>query len=142
MHKNFTNNVKITVAIVLLLISVRQLAAGLVDKQILQRQIFVQDTIPAKKPNVNSPVKKDISDTTNNNNDSVKVAKIDTLLLSKDSLDAPVKYVASDSGVLKLKSREFLLYGKADVKYKDIELEAATIAVSYTHLTLPTNREV
>jgi len=48
-------------------------------------------------------------------------------LLSKDSLDAPVKYVAADSGVLKLKSKEFLLYGKANVKYKDIELEAATV---------------
>jgi len=58
MHKNFTNNVKISVAIVLLLISVRQVAANWAHTQALQEQIFVQDTIPAKKPNVNSPVKK------------------------------------------------------------------------------------
>ncbi|PZX65657.1 putative LPS assembly protein LptD [Hydrotalea sandarakina] len=59
--------------------------------------------------------------------DTGKLAKNDTLNLSKDSLDAPVSYAAADSGVLLIPSKQFILYGKADAKYKDIELQAAII---------------
>jgi len=58
--------------------------------------------------------------------DSVR-PKIDTLLISKDSIDAPIQYVADDSGVLIVPTREFFLYGKAKVDYTDLKLEAATI---------------
>jgi len=57
--------------------------------------------------------------------DSVRV--IDTLHISKDSLDVPIKYHADDSGVLIIKTREFTLYGKAKTDYKDLQLEANTI---------------
>ena len=53
--------------------------------------------------------------------------KVDTLKISKDSIDAPIKYVAEDSGVLIVSTREFFLYGKAKVDYSDLKLEAATI---------------
>lgn len=59
--------------------------------------------------------------------DSNRITRADTIQLSKDSLDAPVHYAASDSGVLLIPSKQFILYGNADAKYKDIELQAAII---------------
>ncbi|OYY11183.1 MAG: organic solvent tolerance protein OstA [Sphingobacteriia bacterium 24-36-13] len=53
--------------------------------------------------------------------------KTDTLKISKDSIDAPIKYNAEDSGVLIISTREFFLYGKAKVDYTDLKLDAATI---------------
>lgn len=58
--------------------------------------------------------------------DSIKI-KTDTLKISKDSIDAPIKYNAEDSGVLVISTREFFLYGKAKVDYTDLKLDAATI---------------
>ncbi len=55
------------------------------------------------------------------------VKSIDTLKLSKDSIDAPIDYNASDSGILIVDTREFLLYGKAKTNYQDLKIEAATI---------------
>jgi len=46
---------------------------------------------------------------------------------SKDSLDAPVTYSAEDSGVLIIPTKEFILYGKANAKYTDVEVTASTI---------------
>ncbi|MDI9365881.1 MAG: putative LPS assembly protein LptD [Flavobacterium sp.] len=57
---------------------------------------------------------------------------IDTLTISKDSLDAPIKYKASDSGVLIIPTKEFILYGKANVSNKDVTLDAATIKYDQT----------
>lgn len=79
-----------------------------------------RDTVPAKKPALTDTFLKPIS------KDSLK-NKFDTLNISKDSLDAPIYYEASDSGVLMLDSRDFFLFGKAKVKSKDVSLEAATI---------------
>jgi LPS-assembly protein len=47
--------------------------------------------------------------------------------LSRDSLDAPVTYSAEDSGVLIIPTKEFILYGKANAKYTDVEVSAQTI---------------
>lgn len=58
--------------------------------------------------------------------DSIQI-KTDTLKISKDSIDAPIKYNAEDSGVLIISTREFFLYGKAKVDYSDLKLDAATI---------------
>ncbi len=54
---------------------------------------------------------------------------VDTLnfKLSKDSLSAPIAYSAEDSGVLIVPTKEFILYGKANVKYTDVEITAQTI---------------
>ncbi len=60
------------------------------------------------------------------NKDSIRI-KTDTLKISKDSIDAPIKYNAEDSGVLIISTREFFLYGKAKVDYTDLKLDAATI---------------
>ncbi len=55
------------------------------------------------------------------------VVKVDTMVMSKDSVDAIIKYHADDSGVLIMSSKNLLLYGKAKTDYKDLNLEAATI---------------
>ena len=60
-------------------------------------------------------------------NDSIKRVTVDTLMLSKDSIDAPVNYAAADSGVLLVPGKQFVLYGKANTDYKDIKLDANTI---------------
>lgn len=52
---------------------------------------------------------------------------IDTLKVSKDSLDAPIKYTARDSGVFIISTKEFLLYGKSNVTQKEMSLDAGTI---------------
>jgi LPS-assembly protein len=49
------------------------------------------------------------------------------LKLSKDSLDAPVEYSASDSMVMDVPKKTITLYNKANVKYKDIVLDAGII---------------
>ncbi|MCW3079212.1 putative LPS assembly protein LptD [Segetibacter sp.] len=85
---------------------------GTVDS-ILKRNTSIRDSIA-----VNDTTKKD-----------TLVRTIDTLnvKLSKDSLDAPVTYSAEDSGVLIIPTKEFILYGKANAKYSDVEVSASTI---------------
>jgi hypothetical protein len=66
------------------------------------------------------------TDTLHHKNDST-VVSMDTLSISKDSLDAPVNYTARDSGVLIIPTKEFILYGKSSTKYKDMALDADII---------------
>jgi LPS-assembly protein len=67
------------------------------------------------------------ADTSIHKNDTTKVPTIDTLTLSKDTLDAQIDYTADDSGVLIIPKKQFMLYGKANAKYTDIALDANTI---------------
>lgn len=57
----------------------------------------------------------------------VTIADTLNLPISTDSLDAPVKYEASDSGVLDIPNRKFFLYGKAHTTYQTLDLKASTI---------------
>ena len=57
----------------------------------------------------------------------VDSSKIQTLRMSKDSLDGIVDYNAADSGVMIMKTKEFFLYGNARTIYKASQLEAANI---------------
>ena len=59
--------------------------------------------------------------------DSVQTTDTLNVKLSKDTLDAPIEYSASDSGVLYLDTRQFILYGKSSAKYTDIQVEAAVV---------------
>jgi len=59
--------------------------------------------------------------------DSMLASKrVDTLdyKVSKDTLEAPISYKASDSIVMIIPTRSIILYNKADAKYKDAELMA------------------
>jgi len=92
------------------------------------------DTVPAKKNKkqknapVPAPQKNIAADSSAGKkiNDSVTI-KVDTVIMSKDSVDAIIKYHADDSGVLIMSSKEMYLYGKAHTDYKDIKVDAGTI---------------
>jgi hypothetical protein len=64
-------------------------------------------------------------DTIGNKMDSTKSVQI--LRVSKDSIDAPVNYNATDSGVMIMATKEFFLYGDAKTEYRTSQLEAANI---------------
>jgi len=64
-------------------------------------------------------------DTLSNKKDSTKSVQI--LRVSKDSIDAPVNYNATDSGVMIMATKEFFLYGDAKTDYGTAQLEAANI---------------
>lgn len=57
--------------------------------------------------------------------------KVDTfsLKISKDSLDAPLKYAAADSAVVLIEEKKIVLYGKTKTEYKDITLTAPKVEV-------------
>lgn len=97
--------------------------------------LIIQDTVPAK--NTADTSKRFLktagnTDSSLNGKDSL-VARVDTIQMASDSIDAIVKYHAEDSGVLIAKTNEFFLYGKAKTDYKDLSIEAATI--HYNHET-------
>lgn len=50
--------------------------------------------------------------------------------VSPDSLDAPITYKAEDSAVMLYKQKEATLYGKADIKYTDVEINANVININ------------
>ncbi len=93
----------------------------------------VADTLPVKPALPDTiPRKISVADSLpRNNSDSnaITVQKVDTLHLavSKDSLDAPVSYSASDSMVLDVPTKKIKLYNQATTKYKDIDLSAYEI---------------
>lgn len=92
------------------------------DSGILSR--VVNDTIPVRK-------------------DSLET-KTDTfgLKLSKDSLDAPVKYEAADSMAFDIPNKRIILYSKGRVVYKDIDLKADSIAMDQnTNMIIATYRK-
>ncbi len=69
-----------------------------------------------------------LKDTLNIRKDST-IPRVDTLNvpLSADSLTGPVNYLANDSMVLDVASKKIYLYGRSEVKYTDITLNAPEI---------------
>jgi LPS-assembly protein len=57
------------------------------------------------------------------------IRKTDTFAfkVSKDTLDAPINYSASDSVVLEVPTKNIILYNKANTKYKNMTLDAYKI---------------
>jgi lipopolysaccharide assembly outer membrane protein LptD (OstA) len=60
---------------------------------------------------------------------SKRIIRVDTLKfkLSSDTLSAPVEHTAEDSMVLDVDSRKILLYGKTELKYDDVQMNAPII---------------
>lgn len=89
------------------------------------------DTVPKKPPVKDSSGIVISRDTSILIKDTIgkTVTKVDTfnVKMSKDSLDAPVSYAATDSMVLDVPSKKIWLYNKANVKYKDITLDGGII---------------
>src|SRR6218665_697938 len=99
------------IAVVVLLILTLQIKATNQNNSIFFNSLTVRvDSPPATKLLLqkndtslvlNDTAKKKIADTG-------KVVILDTLKISKDSLDAPVKYSAEDSGVLIIDTKQFV----------------------------------
>ena len=119
-------NVKTLLAIVvagnLLILTIHSSAAKAPFRLVFSFENHRIDTVPTK-PAPKYVVDKETGDTTF----SDSIPRIDTLHISKDSIDAPIKYSGDDSGVLIIPTKQFYLYGKAKMDYKDMKLDAATI---------------
>lgn len=92
--------------------------------------LTVRDTLPAKNLKDSTPVLpagKLPADSVLKTSQPDSVIKVDSIRMSKDSVDAIIKYHADDSGVLIIATKDLFLYGKAQTDYKDLKLEAATI---------------
>ncbi|RYY59186.1 MAG: LPS-assembly protein LptD, partial [Chitinophagaceae bacterium] len=70
--------------------------------------------------------------------DSIPVTRTDTfsLKLSKDSLDAPIKYYAEDSMVVSMRTKEIILYGKTQIDYNTLTLNAPTVKLNQSSQTI------
>lgn len=84
--------------------------------------LTVIDTLPVAKDTQGLKVNDStaISDTAKR----VQVKDTFDLKLSKDTLDGPIEYSASDSMVLDIPNKKLYLYNQANIKYKDIDLTA------------------
>lgn len=106
-----------------------------------------QDTIrPIIKGDSIRPVAMGLSDTTRRpgKDSSIIKEKVDTfsLRISKDSLDAPLKYAAEDSAVVLIQDKKILLYGKTKTEYKDITLTAPRVELDQqTQVVTAVNRK-
>lgn len=90
-------------------------------------KIQLADTVPANNTDTirsRSTGNKQLSDTSGR-----PFQKVDTfdIKMSKDSLDAPVEYSATDSMVMDVPQKKIWLYNDAKVNYKDIKLTAGII---------------
>ncbi|HEY0678548.1 MAG TPA: putative LPS assembly protein LptD, partial [Chitinophagaceae bacterium] len=86
------------------------------------------DTTKPLRPDTTKPMR---PDTTRKPGDTIPVTVTDTFnfKISKDSLDAPVDYSASDSVVLDVPTKKITLYNKANTKYKDLDLTGSVITL-------------
>jgi hypothetical protein len=115
-----------------------------VAKKYQGRSAFLQDTLPLPQKKLSRPVPLPVrsdtatssptTDTLPRRSDVDSIATqptIDTidLKISKDTLDAPVEYQAEDSAVLLVKENKFILYGKTQTTYKDVQINAPTTVV-------------
>jgi lipopolysaccharide assembly outer membrane protein LptD (OstA) len=83
------------------------------------------------------------SDTSRLPGDTSPRQKIDTfsLKLSKDTLDAPVKYEAEDSVVILMNEKKIYLYGKTKTEYQDITLTAPKVELDQQTQVLSAHNE-
>src|SRR5258706_5983389 len=102
---------------------------------LLTRPLTARDTIPPKKDTtsrvliISADTTHLATDSSNLSKDSLSLQKTDTfsLKLSKDTLDAPVKYEAQDSAVVLIQEKKIILYGKTKTEHKDITLTAPRV---------------
>jgi len=103
-------------------------------------------TKPVIKTDTSARPGPSLSDTTRlpGRDSSITTQKIDTfhLKISKDSLEAPLKYTAEDSVVVLIKDKKILMYGKTRTEYKDIILTAPEVELDQqTQVVTAVNRK-
>ncbi len=94
------------------------------------------DTLPIPSTVINAPDSFFVADSLREADTTVRVPVIDSMLISKDSLNSPIEYAAEDSGVLIIPTRQFYLYGKANVKNDDVDLTANNIQYNQSTQTI------
>lgn len=113
----------------------------------LTKTVAASDTTrPVSRPDSLRPALLAAGDTTRRPgaDTSGLVNRTDTfsLRISKDSLDAPLKYAAEDSAVILIQAKKVLLYGKTKTDYKDITLTAPQVEVDQqTQVVTAVNRK-
>src|SRR5260221_2162797 len=94
---------------------------------------IIEDTVPVVKKDSLRQITTTPVDTSKSriNDPSLTKQKIDTftLKISKDSLEAPLKYEAEDSVVVMIQDKKIILYGKTKTDYKDITLTAPQVSI-------------
>ena len=118
---------KLSIIILTFLLSATYLVAQVedfpADSTATPSPIITFDTIPGT-----SIVVADTLDST----PQEKVVSVKEVALSKDSLDAPVEYNATDSMIYDIKGQKIHLYGNASVSYTNINLKAAHIIFDWS----------
>ena len=63
--------------------------------------------------------------------DTTKLTKVDSmdLKISKDSINSPIEYKAEDSMVMEIDTKKIYLFGKTEVKFEDVVLNAPKIVL-------------
>ena len=93
--------------------------------------VVADTTRPLFKTDTTKRITEIVTDTTRlpGKDSSVITNKVDTfsLRISKDTLEAPLKYAAEDSAVVLIQAKKILLYGKTKTEYKDITLTAPQV---------------
>ncbi|WP_018614575.1 putative LPS assembly protein LptD [Segetibacter koreensis] len=121
---------------IVFLITIQASAKHKWSKHYFQPTHTIVDTPPPSRApkEIDTSLKKNL--TTSRDSSAIDTTKKDSLVqvidtfkvkISKDTLSAPVTYAAEDSGVLIIPTKQFILYGKANAKYTDVEVTAATI---------------
>ena len=72
-----------------------------------------------------------ISSDTTKTVDSTKADKTDTSIISKSAIRSIINYTAKDSIPIDLEHNMISLYGKAEISYEDIKLQAAIIRIDW-----------
>jgi len=85
------------------------------------------DTLSKPSTVINAPDSFFVNDSLRGADTVNRVPVIDSMIVSKDSLNSPIEYSAEDSGVLIIPTRQFYLYGKANTKNSDVDLTANNI---------------
>ena len=136
-------------ALLLLTLTLNRASANISRSIFYSPLTAITDTIPAvTQIDSLSKFLRPNSDTTKLPLDSLKRDSlrqhVDTfsLKISKDSLDAPLKYSADDSVVVVVQDKKILLYGKTKTEYKDITLSAPRVEVDQqTQIVTAVNRK-
>ncbi len=131
--KNTKKNTVITVVITFcIFVNVNVFAhtnAILTNEFSIFTQKNTNDTLPPTKPNILKPTQAQIAEFDAkkypNKNDSI-VTTIDTINIkfSKDSLESTIVRKAVDSAIYFVKTKKFVLYGKATTTYTDNNIDA------------------
>lgn len=115
-------------------------------KPLTRAAVAADTTKPGSRPDSLKPLSLSLADTSRKPgiDSNGREARVDTfsLKLSKDSLDAPLRYEAEDSVVILVQGKKVLMYGKTKTDYKDITLTAPQVELDQqTQVVTAVNRK-